>query len=219
MLVCVFGKRGAGKTTVIRGSLAMCQGPVVVADILGNYQNKKNEKGELIPPIFKECENVSSGIDAINEWILNPKEETKIIVVKAMDPNTTVDFLSAALWEAKRGTLVLDEADAFSLDQAPLFDWLVRYGRNRNVDLLTGCRRPAEISRNITAGANRLYMFRTQEPRDIEYFRQVFGDRAFELMEVEPYSGLYIDYDSQTIGRFKIDEKGKVFILSTESTV
>jgi len=85
--------------------------------------------------------------------------------------------------------------------------------------LLTGCRRPAEISRNITAGANRLYLFRTQEPRDIEYFRSIIGDRAFELMDVPQYSGLYLDYDSQEIGRFRIDEKGEVFILSKESTV
>lgn len=219
MLVCIFGKRGAGKTTLIRQTLGSCQGPVVVADILGNYVQKKNEKGEKIGPKFTECESLSAGIDAINSWLQNPKEENKIIIVKAPDPDLTVDFLSSVLWEAGRGTLVLDEADGFSLDAAPCFDWLVRYGRNRNVDLLTGCRRPAEISRNITAGANRLYLFRTQEPRDIEYFRSIIGDRAFELMDVPAYSGLYVDYDLQEFGRFRIDEDGKVFILSTESSV
>lgn len=219
MLVCVFGKRGAGKTTTIAHALQHCQGPVVVADILGNYKNKKNEKGEIIGPKMTECDSLSEGINAINSWLANPKEETKIIVIKAPDPDVTVDFLSSVLWEAGRGTLVLDEADGFSLDAAPCYDWLVRYGRNRNVDLLTGCRRPAEISRNITAGANRLYLFRTQEPRDIEYFRSIIGDRAFELMDVPQYSGLYVDYDSQQIGRFKIDESGQVFILSSESSV
>lgn len=219
MLVCIFGKRGAGKTTLIRQSLAQCQGPVVVADILGNYVQKKNSKGEKIGPHFTECETLHAGIDAINAWLQNPKEETKIIVVKASDPDLTVDFLSSTLWEASRGTLVLDEADGFSLDAAPCFDWLVRYGRNRNVDLLTGCRRPAEISRNITAGANRLYLFRTQEPRDIEYFRSLIGDRAYELMDVPAYSGLYIDYDSQVFGRFRVDETGQPFILTAESTI
>lgn len=218
MLVCIFGKRGAGKTTTIRAALPQCQGPVVVADILGNFTQARNEKGEAVGPKYQEFDDVSSAITAIENWCRDPKEENKIIVVKAQNPDLTVDFLSAALWEAKCGTLVLDEADGFSLEAAPCFDYLVRYGRNRNIDLLTGCRRPAEISRNITAGANRVYAFRTQEPRDIEYFEKtVFGEKAEELMQVEPYSGLYIDYDTLDVGRFKIDETGKLYTLSKES--
>lgn len=218
MLVNIFGKRGAGKTTMIRASLPQCQGPVVVADILGNFTQPKNEKGERIKPYYRETDSLSQGVEFISEYLRDPKEENKIIVIRAQDPDLTVDFISAALWEAKRGTLVIDEADGFDLHASPCFDWLVRYGRNRNIDLLTGCRRPAEISRNITAGANRIFAFRTQEPRDVEYFRStVFGDRAFEMMEVEPYSGLYVDYDLLEIGRFRMDANGSVFILTRES--
>lgn len=218
MLVSIFGKRGAGKTTTIRGALPSCQGPVVVADILGNYVQAKNEKGEKIAPFYQEFDDLSDAIRKIGEWCKKPDEKNKIFIVRAKDPNVTVDFLSSTLWECKRGTLVLDEADAFSLENAPCFDYLVRYGRNRNIDLLTGCRRPAEISRNITAGANRVYAFRTQEPRDIEYFEKtVFGKRAGRLMEVEPYHGLYIDYDTLSVGEFKIDESGQLFSLSQES--
>lgn len=218
MLVCIFGKRGAGKTTTIRGALPQCQGPVVVADILGNYTQAKNEKGEKIEPFYQEFDDLSEAIRKIGDWCKNPDEKNKIFIVRANDPNTTVDFLSSTLWECRRGTLVLDEADAFSLENAPCFDYLVRYGRNRNIDLLTGCRRPAEISRNITAGANRVYAFRTQEPRDIEYFEKtVFGERAERLMEVEPYHGLFIDYDDLTVGEFKIDQSGNLFSLSQES--
>ncbi len=218
MLVNIFGKRGAGKTTMIRASLPQCQGPVVVLDILGNFTQKRNEKGEKIPPFFRETESISTGVEYLNEYLKNPDEKNKIIVLRTADPDLSIDFMSAALWEAKRGTLVIDEADGFDIHSSPCFDWLIRYGRNRNIDLLTGCRRPAEISRNITAGANRIYAFRTQEPRDIEYFRAtVFGDRAFELMEVEPYSGLYVDYDLLEIGRFSMKADGSVFILTRES--
>lgn len=218
MLVNIFGKRGAGKTTMIRGSLHQCEGPVVVIDILGNYKQPRNAKGERVSPFYVECENTSQAIDAIASYVRAPKEEKKIIVVQAQDPDVTIDFISATLWEAHQGTLVLDEADGFDLNSAPFFDWLVRYGRNRNVHILTGCRRPAEISRNITAGANRLYAFRTQEPRDIDYFEKtIFGKRAEELMQVEPYSGLFIDYDRLEIGRFRIDELGNVYILNSES--
>lgn len=204
MLVNIFGKRGAGKTTTIRGLLKDCKGPVVVADILGNFDSEE----------YVQCDSLNHAIREIGGYIRNPKEENKIIVVKAADPDLTVDYLSAALWRAEGGTLVLDEADGFSLTNAPCFDQLIRYGRNKGVDVVTGCRRPAEISRNITAGANKILAFRTQEPRDIDYFRAtVFGDRAFDLMEVEQFSGLFVDYDRNEIGRFKIDESGNVFKL------
>lgn len=218
MLVNIFGKRGAGKTTTIRGALSQCRGPVVVADILGNFTQPRNDKGEPIGPIYQEFDEISPAISAISAWRENPDENKKIFIVRAKDPDMTVEFLSATLWEIKGGTLVLDEADGFSMDASPCFDYLVRYGRNKNIDLLTGCRRPAEISRNITAGANRIYAFRTQEPRDIEYFEKtIFGERAQDLMHVEPYSGLFVDYDLLEIGRFKIDESGNLFTLSTES--
>lgn len=202
MLINFFGKRGSGKTTVINGQLKNCRGPVLVADILGNFLNKG----------YIETEKVDEAILIAADFVKDPKGKNKIIVVKAADPDLTVDYLSAALWELGGGTLVLDEADGFSLANAPCFDQLVRYGRNRNVDLITGCRRPAEISRNITAGANQIFVFQIQEPRDIEYFRStVFGDRADELATIPKFSGLFIDHDQSKIGRYKIDSSGNIY--------
>lgn len=208
MLVNFFGKRGAGKTTAIRGQLKDCRGPVVILDILGNFTD----------PNFVHTDKTNEAILLVADFVKNPEGKNKIICLKTADPDTAVDFMSAALWEAAQGTLILDEADGFSITNAPCFDQLVRYGRNRNVDLITGCRRPAEISRNITAGANQIFAFRTQEPRDIDYFSStVFGERAEELMRVEPYSGLFIDYDRSQIGRFKIDKHGRIFKTEIQS--
>lgn len=207
MLINFFGKRGAGKTTAIKGQLEDCRGPVVVCDILGNFQN----------PEWVLVDTPSQAIEKMKYYLENPDSQ-KIIVVKCADPDLTVDYVSAALWEAGGGTLVLDEADGFSLATAPCFDNLVRYGRNRNVDIITGCRRPAEISRNITAGANKLFAFQTQEPRDIEYFRStVFGDEAERLTTIEKYHGLFIDYDQNPvlIAEFRIDEEGRIYKLKT----
>lgn len=217
MLINFFGKRGAGKTTAIRGQFQDCRGPVVVLDILGNFKNDgdvltTNSKDTILW-IKKYVEENSEG---------RKNDENKIIVFQCGDPDLAIDYVSVALWESGGGTLIIDEADGFSLAQAPCFDQLVRYGRNRNVDIITGCRRPAEISRNITAGANQLFAFQTQEPRDIDYFRStVFGERAEQLIIVPKYSGLFIDYDKAEQGRFRIDESGRIYkfdVLSTEST-
>lgn len=209
MLINFFGKRGAGKTTAIAGQLNDCRAPVVVLDILGNFSDVGDVK----------TTNAKDTILWIKKIVEDPNEENEIIVFQCADPDLAIDYISSALWEAGGGTLVIDEADGFSLAQAPCFDQLVRYGRNRNVDIITGCRRPAEISRNITAGANQLFAFQTQEPRDIDYFRStVFGDRAEQLISVPKYSGLFIDYDKSQIGRFRIDENGRIYKFEVSST-
>lgn len=192
---------------MIRGNLKNFHGPVVVLDILGNFQNDSPVQVSTVP----KC------IDEIIGYCKNPHEEDKIIVLKTASPDFSIEYISAALWEAGRGTLVIDETDAFNESEAPCFDQLIRYGRNRNVHVVTGCRRPAEISRNITAGANQLYAFRTQEPRDIDYFSStVFGNEAERLVTLEPYHGLMLDYDANSLNKFRIDSKGRIFIVETK---
>ena len=210
MLICIFGKRGSGKTTFIKGQLKDCRGPVIVVDILGNFDS----------PDFIQVSKVSDAITELENYSRseNKKELNKIIVVKTPDPDLAVDFMSAALWESGGGTLVLDEADGFSITNAPCYDQLIRYGRNRNVDLITGCRRPAEISRHITAGANQIFIFQTQEPRDIDYFEStILGTKAQNLVSIPKFHGLFVDYDESETGLFAIDEKGSVYKLSRDN--
>lgn len=211
MLVCFFGKRGSGKTTAIKGQLEYCRGPVVVVDLLGNFNDED----------FIHTEKIDDCIHEIEHYVKLSEEDKekaqKIIVLKTGDPDLAVDYISAALWEVEGGTLVLDEADGFNISNAPCFDQLIRYGRNKNIDLITGVRRPAEISRNITAGANKIFIFQTQEPRDVEYFEKtILGERAERLISLVKFHGLYVDYDTSSTGEYKIDKEGKIYILDTE---
>lgn len=211
MLINFFGKRGSGKTTVIRGTIKYCRPPVVIIDILGNFDEFTMNKAGIGSI---QVDKISDAINFLEKY--SKKEvETKVVVLKTSDPDLAVDFMSAALWENHGGTLVLDEVDGFSFANAPCFDQLVRYGRNRDVDLITGCRRPAEVSRNITAGANKIFVFQTQEPRDIDYFQStVLGQEAEKLINIPKFHGLYTDYDSNQNGSFKIDVDGNIYLLS-----
>lgn len=182
----------------------------MVIDILGNFND----------PEYIQLDSVSATIDNIKYYKDNHQKEDlqKIIVLKPADPDRAVDFISAAMWEAGGGTLVLDEADAFNEAEAPCFDQLVRYGRNRGVNIVIGCRRPYEISRNITAGMNKLFVFQTIETRDIEYFEKtIMGPRAQQLKNIQQFHGLYLDYDAKTTGLFAIDLNGVVYKLTEET--
>lgn len=220
MLVNIFGKRGAGKTHLIKRVLHQCEYPVVVLDILGNFSEVQNSyQTDSLPDAlakiaaYNHYQKISDGERGLRD------EPAPIVVLQPADPDEAIDFVSAFLWEEWGGTLVIDEADGFNIHNAPCFSQLVRYGRNHGVHLLTGCRRPAELDRNITAGANTIYIFQTQEPRDVEYFRKtLIGDQALQLINLPEYHGLFVNYDKKTTGIFKTDEKGDVFIL-TENTM
>lgn len=187
---------------MIGGQIENCRPPVVIIDILGNFQN----------PEYFQTDKISAAILELKNQI--DEDKFRAISLKTPDPDLAVDYLSAALWDCNGGTLILDEVDAFNFSEAPCFDQLIRYGRNKNVSIITGCRRPAELSRNITAAANQLYAFKTHEPRDIDYFQgTIFGDRAFELMRLPDFHGLFVDYDLKQIGTYRIDRQGKLFKL------
>lgn len=203
MVINVFGRRGAGKTTLIRGNLKDMRPPVIIIDVLGNFDECGIQVDDL-----SEC------ITQIQEYFEKRKSalEPFVITIKTADPTTACNYLSAVIWEMNGGTLVLDEVDSIDVEGGSCFDQFIRYGRNHYGDLITGCRRPAELDRNITAAANKFYCFGTHEFRDIEYFRaSVFGDKAFELQRLPKYHGLFLDHDSNTVGTFYIDPSGKVF--------
>jgi hypothetical protein len=217
MLKVVFGRRGSGKTTFIAHSIDEYKKPVIILDVLGNF----GEGGPYHNPKWISTYSVS---DALYELLRYRKEKKHvgIIVLQDGDINRAVDFMSSALWKNRDchgedgGTLVLDEGDSVRVADAPCFDEAIRYGRNRGIDLVVGCRRPAEISKNITAGADRAYLFTTHEPRDLEYYRDFLedDDLAYSLGSLPPYHGIYRDFVGKKTMGFRTKSSGEIEYLS-----
>jgi hypothetical protein len=206
MLITVFGRRGSGKTTLIRHMVPQQVKPVLVVDILGNYID------DSYPHVT--AYSAQEALNEIRSYMQNPKKHPGIIVVADSDISRSVDFCSSALWHTFGGTLILDEVDAINVSESPCFDEAIRYGRNRGIHVITGCRRPAELSRNITAGADLALCLTTQEPRDIEYYRDFLGDDlAFTLPKLPQYHGVYKDFKTGKSGLFKTDPDGKIHVL------
>lgn len=211
MLITIFGRRGSGKTHLIRKNLEKFPGPVAVVDILGNFIDE-----DEMPEGFQHTDSISEFVEWLDRYSNSEDQENqnKIFVLTPDDPNEGLDFACAALWEIQQGTLVLDEVDGFRIAEVPYFDKVIRYGRNRDIHLVTGCRRPAEISKNITAGADRVFIYRTTEPRDIEYYKSTVLDLdAEKLMTMPKYHGLFADHQREIAGTFRVDEDGNVIIL------
>jgi hypothetical protein len=207
MVINFFGRRGSGKTTVIKGQLQDCKPPIVIIDYLGNFQDVENAI---------QTDKISAAILKIKEEYPKLSKNNKLIInLKTYDYDLAADYMSAVLWECRGGTLILDEVDGIDMSDAPCFEQIIRYGRNAGpndgVHIITGCRRPAELSKNITAAANKFYCFQTHEPRDMDYFSELFGDDAYQLLTMPPHTGLFLDYDKNTVGRFRVDTNGYIF--------
>ena len=61
--------------------------------------------------------------------------------------------------------------------------WFIQYGRHYGISVLLVARRPQEIDRMATANADTVVSFVQQEPRDLDYIRQLGGVAAEERIK------------------------------------
>lgn len=215
MFTAVFGRRGSGKTTLIRAMVPQLKKPVVILDVLGNFQEYESDGME-----WSDTDSIQDCLGQIKAYCETPSEHSGVIVLQSGNLDSAIDFICSALWKIHGGTLVLDEADAFSFTDSPCYDEAIRYGRNHGIDMVIGCRRPAEISKNITAAADRVYCFVTREPRDIEYFCDFIGEEnAMQLQKLPTHHGVFVDFLEQKHGLYKTDIDGKIIILKSVDEV
>jgi len=92
--------------------------------------------------------------------------------------------------EGKPLVVLLDEADMVAQpgQEPDVFRRVVSQGRHAGIEVIACTRRPAEVSRLITSSAHELYIFRTQEPRDLAYFRGLLAaDLVDTIAELKPF--------------------------------
>lgn len=92
------------------------------------------------------------------------------------DVREAAEEFAAAVMRTGAMVAVFDEVDQVANRKTmPRTEGLLRHGRNKGISFVGTARRPAEVSRNITANLTDLWAFRFQEPRDLEYLRDFCG--------------------------------------------
>lgn len=193
---CVFGMRGFGKTTLAR-ELVAAEPRVLAYDPL-------DEHGCLA----LEWEAFKAYVEANL-----PRPRFRLALVD--DAEWSEDFCAIARVLAERQpgyTLLLEEADLVAEPghEPPVFKWLMRRGRHFGVAVVACTRRPAELSRNVTAFASDMYVFRTQEPRDLVYLTGYLGRDAAAVVEELPLpvitsSTLTVQYVHWTLRGWRVE--------------
>lgn len=178
----VIGRKGSGKSTLL--SEVIAERPrVVVIDSMAEY----GEPDKPVPGLEicwdEECvERIAAASHRrafrISARTLSVDEGLELI-----------DLSYALAADVERLLLVIEETSLYvSTTRLPdEIAQLVRYGRHRELDLIFVARRPSELHRDLTANADLLVTFQTQEPRDLDYLRSFYGDEALTLPALPPY--------------------------------
>jgi hypothetical protein len=172
-IVCVFGRRGQGKTSALRALV-------------------KHERRVIVWDIFREHRVVWT--DTLEDLIDYLEANPERFRVGLSDVDTSSGLHVLVVGKATGNcTIVLEEVDLLARPayEPKVFREVVAQGRHWGLSLFCTSRRPAEVSRLLTSQASDVICFATHEPRDIAYLRAVIGDDAERLINLPPLTCLH----------------------------
>lgn len=181
----ITGKRGYGKTTLAKSIIDKVKSLKDKAIIILDPNNEYT--GDYL---FNDINMFRYAIH--DEGIRRGKS----YVMKFKD----VDDLHAVIFEVETAFdiyLVLEEANNVT---SPNFITkslknIVMLGRHSNINYLAVCRRPAEISRNLTSQAHAIISFRHNERNDLKFLDDYgFDQEELKTLSVGDYK-IISDYD------------------------
>lgn len=184
-LALILGRKGAGKTTLLRA---------LTLRALERH------------PGFRAVV-----YDQTAEWSAHPPRARvapeRLEVLRADEVTVEEAARRALALAAEHGgcVLVLDEVDAEVPNHAgalrserkpggsPLHT-IVHYGRHRRTALWCAARRPANVSQDLVALANVVYVMQTTHPRDLKRIEELGGpEAAAEAVTLEPGEFIRLD--------------------------
>jgi hypothetical protein len=165
LISLIFGKRGSGKT-YLATHLTQTEHRLIVFDTLGEYTNGV---------IFDDLKDLA-------EFWLNRARGNFRLVYRPLQPEADFEKICCWIWLCGNLTLLVEEIDTFGSPQkiGRYFAHIVQRGRHRNITLIGITQRPYGIHRLLTSQAKEICVFSTNEPRDLDYLRDLLGGNEIE---------------------------------------
>lgn len=155
----IIGLRGSGKTSLAMRFVKYRSKPALIVDLFDQFKGVRYFSGEAA------LQHITQ-----NRYL----KIAEPVIVQTFDP-VEFNLVCRIAQEHRDVLLVVDEVDFFdnprSQDQA--FKELIHLGRHYGVDMITTCRRPANISRDLTSQTKEFYIFRITEPRDLAWLKEL----------------------------------------------
>lgn len=132
------------------------------------------------------------------------------IIYRPLNDIEEFDEVCKLVWACRDMTFLAEELDTFCPNgkSIPSFIRILKRGRHRDIHFIGITQRPMGINRNVTAMANEVFVFNTDEPGDLDYFKDRLSAEAVEkIIALEPYQWIRFE------NRGKPIEVGKDEIL------
>lgn len=176
------GRKGSGKT-VLSKYISQNIERLIVWDFLGQF----------------ECNDIANHTEKL-EKILNHS----VYNVAVRLPEYYFPFICQFVKQQGKCTFLIDEIDMISSPTTipKELDYLLRYGRHHEIDIIATARRPAEVHRNLTANSDDIYVYQTHEPRDLTYLARFMDvDKIKELQQYQclHYNALTQEYRVESV--------------------
>lgn len=176
VIIADFGKKGSGKSFLAKEIIEEYE-RVTVIDSNGEYDDTEIITG------FREC------LDRLREIGKDEKQTTHFkISLRTTSSDADIALIDVA-GTIPNQLIVVEETSRYvrpTYLPEPIAN-LVRYGRHMDISQLYIARRPSEVSREITANADITIWFRTQEPRDLAYFKAMTGENPDKIRKLPRY--------------------------------
>lgn len=174
-IILVIGKRGSGKSYLVKKMIA-AESRLFVFDLMSEYK-----------------EGVVFGVENMRElawfWRYFYKRNFRIIY-RPIKPKTEIIKIAELVYALGDMCFVVEEIDSICTpwELPDPFAMIVQRGRHKNIKLIGVTPAPFGINRDLTRQAKEIYIFNTNEPRDIQYLSQLLGS---EIAEKIPQLGQY----------------------------
>ncbi len=198
----VIGKRGSGKSVLVKHMIRN-ERRLVIYDIMSEYVQgvtfDDTERSELV------------------EFWRRVYRQSFRIIYRPLEAKAEIDWLARAVYALGDLTFVVEEIDAVCtpFDMSPWMQAIIQRGRHMNIEMIGVTPAPFGIHRDLTRQAKDIFVFRTKEPRDIQYLRRLLGEEIeAKLAALEQYQFVHWSdhVDGLRIGKV---ENGKEIVYQT----
>lgn len=179
LVITVLGRKGSGKTTLVKKLLTEFA-RVVIVDTNREYTDE-------VAVVVSKLDDALAYLEDVAK---RPKDEAfSVAYIPAEIPEDALDFLKV-VFTLENVLVVVDEAHMYcSAHTAPQeILKLVRLGRHRELSQVYVSQRPSTIPRDVTAQSDLIVSFQQHEGRDIEYMARLYGREADSLKRLKPYT-------------------------------
>jgi len=190
-IIVILGRKGSGKTYLARRLMADKRRLIVYDPIrqLGDLGVVVHDPVALIAYIRQNCHRNF-------RVVYQPQVNIRDNGVMFAEFQNVLEMA----YYTKNVYLFLDEIFLYipRTINPTIIDNLITAGRHSQISFITTTIRYTDTSRKLTSQADVMICFQTQEPADIKYLKDIYGDAAEKLKTLPPYHYLKIDRGTVT---------------------